>query len=171
MTPAPDPPAPCATAAEALAFVETHGVVLVSAKGSAPKLVDAIVGHRIDGSWWSHPEGRRIFAILSAVTESEQVLVCRLLGGKITLVHRRLWPALARMADRLAPEQIAQVRQEHTPSGRHVNHEIPFPRWVPVAVLDEAAALGAEEALSALAAWWPAAAAPVEKTRHREASA
>jgi hypothetical protein len=159
----------CATAGDALAFVEAHGVVLVSAKGSAPRLVDAIVGHRVEGSWWSHPEGRRIFAILSAVTESDQVLVCRLLGGKITLVHRRLWPALARVADRLAPEQIAQVRQEHTASGRHLNHEIPFPRWLPAAVLDEAAALGEHEALTAFAAWLAPMASSVEPTRGRAA--
>ena len=170
MTTAPDPPAACATAAEALAFVEAHGVVLVSAKGSAPKLVDAIAGQRIEGSWWSHPEGHRIFAILSAVTESDQVLVCRLLGGKVTLVHRRLWPALARVADRLAPAQIAQVRQEHTPSGRHVNHEIPFPRWLPAAVLDEAAALGEQEALTAFAAWLAPMASSVEKRRGRTAA-
>jgi hypothetical protein len=159
----------CATAEDALAFVEAHGVVLVSAKGSAPRLVEAVVGHRIEGSWWSHPEGRRIFAILSAVTESDQVLVCRLLGGKLTLVHRRLWPALARVADRLAPEQIAQVRQEHTPSGRHVNREIAFPRWLPAAVLDEAAALGEQEALTALAAWLAPMASSAEKTPARAA--
>jgi hypothetical protein len=77
----------------------------------------------------------------------------RLVGGKVTLVHRRLWPALARLAGHFLPEQIAQVRQEHTASGRHVNHAVPFPQWAPQAVLQEAGALGEQEALALLGAW------------------
>ena len=83
----------CTTPQQALAFVQKHGVVLVSAKGPAPRLTEAIAGEPIKGSWWGHAQGRRIFAILSAVTQADQVLVCRLLDGKLTLVHRRLWPA------------------------------------------------------------------------------
>lgn len=141
------------TAEDALAFVRERGVVLVSAKGSAPSLVEAIVGQPVKGSWWAHPEGKRIFATLNAVTDSEEVLVCRLVGGKVTLVHRRLWPALARLAGHFLPEQIAQVRQEHTGSGRHVNHAVPFPQWTPQAVMREAEALGEQEALDLLGAW------------------
>jgi hypothetical protein len=141
------------TAEDALAFVKERGVVLVSAKGSAPSLVEAIVGRPVKGSWWAHPEGKHIFSTLNAVTDSEEVLVCRLVGGKVTLVHRRLWPALARLAGHLLPEQIAQVRQEHTASGRHVNHAVPFPQWAPEAVMREASALGEQEALALLGAW------------------
>lgn len=137
---------PCRTADEALAFVEARGAVLVSARSDAPSLVEAIAGAPIAGSWWGHPEGHRIFEVLNAVTDSDQVLVCRLLGGKLTLVHRRLWPALARLAGGLAPGQVAQVRQEHTTSGRHVNRELPFPHWVPAAVLEAAGALTEAEA-------------------------
>ncbi len=141
------------TAAEALAFVEKHGVVLVSAKGPLPRLTDAIAGEPIKGSWWGHPKGRQIFAILEAVTESEDVLVCRLIKGKITLVHRRLWPALVRLAKRFPPDQIAKVRQEHTASGRHVNKEVPFPRWVPAQVKRQAKSISKDEAIAALGEW------------------
>src|SRR5688500_16488597 len=119
------------TADEALSFVEKQGVVLVSAKGGVPSLTEAIVGEAIKGSWWSHPRSHQIFAILEVLTESEDILVCRLVQGKVTLVHRRLWPALVRVAKRFPAAQIAQVRQEHTPSGKHENHEVPFPKWVP----------------------------------------
>ncbi len=145
----------CANAEDALAFVRDRGVVLVAAKGSAPSLVEAIVGHPIKGSWWAHPEGKRIFAILGAVTESEQVLVCRLIKGKVTLVHERLWPSMVRVANRLAPGQLARVRQEHTSSGRHVAHETPFPEWVPVSVMEKARALTEQEALAAFGDWLP----------------
>jgi hypothetical protein len=139
--------------AEAFAFIEQHGVVLVSAKGAAPRLTEAIAGSPIKGSWWGHPKGQQIFKILEAVTESEDVLVCRLIKGKVTLVHRRLWPALVRIADRLQPDQIAQVRQEHTASGRHVNREIPFPVWVPAEVLKKGKSLGEAEAIAAFGEW------------------
>jgi hypothetical protein len=141
------------TAAEALAFVERSGVVLVSAKGPVPRLTDAIAGEPIKGSWWGHPKSHRIFAILEVVTESEEVLVCRLVKGKITLVHRRLWPALVRVAARFPPNRISKVSQEHTSTGRHVNKEVPFPRWVPAEVKKQASSISEEEAIAALGEW------------------
>ncbi len=141
------------TAAKALAFVKERGVVLVSAKGPVPRLTEAIAGEPIKGSWWGHRKSHQIFAILEEVTESEDVLVCRLVKGKITLVHRRLWPALVRVVTRFPPEAIAKVRQEHTASGRHINKEVPFPLWVPAEVMQQAKSLSEEEAIAALGDW------------------
>ena len=129
---------PCTAPEQALAFIEEHGIVLVSAKGPAPRMTDAIAGEAVKGSWWGHPAGRQIFSILDAVTESEQVLVCRLVDGKLTLVHRRLWPLLASLADRFAPERIARVTQQHTSSERHINTEIPYPDWLPAGAATQA---------------------------------
>jgi hypothetical protein len=83
-----------------------------------------------------------------------------LINGKLTLVHRRLWPALVRVAHRVELERLAQVRQEHTASGRHANHAIAFPQWVPAAVAEAAEALDEQESLTALAAWLPLANKP-----------
>src|SRR5262249_27389889 len=104
---------------EALAFVRTQGVVLVAGKGPVPRLVEAIAGESIAGSWWGHPQGKLIFATLQSVVASSDVLVCRLVDGKITLVHRRVWPALVRLAARFPRERLAQVHEEHTASGKH----------------------------------------------------
>lgn len=156
------------TAAEALAFVKEHGVVLVSAKGPVPRLTEAIAGGPIKGSWWGHSKSHQIFAILEVVTESEDVLVCRLVEGKITLVHRRLWPALVRVAARFPPNRISKVRQEHTASGRHVNKEVPFPEWVPAKVKKQASSIGEEEALAALGEWALAPSGPGKTVRNRE---
>ena len=143
----------CSTAEEALTFVREHGVVLASAKGIAPRLTEAIIGEPIVGSWWAHAQSHHIYAILEAVTESEQVLVCRLIDGKVTLVHRRLWPSLIRLAERFSPEQLAQVREEHTESGRHISREVPFPQWVPPDVAAKAKALSEQEALAVFGSW------------------
>ena len=155
----------CATAEEALAFVRKHGVVLASAKGVAPRLTEAIVGETIKGSWWTHSQSRHIYAILKAVAESEQVLVCRLINGKITLVHRRLWPSLVRLANRFAPEQLAQVREEHTTTGHHVSHEVPFPQWVPAEVSKQAKKIGEKKALGAFEAWLSQSSPPGKKLK------
>jgi hypothetical protein len=141
------------TAEEALAFVRKHGVVLASAPGPVPTLVTAVVGAPVKGSWWGHPKGREIFRVLSAVRESPDVLVCRLVDNKITFVHRRLWPALVRLAPRFEPRQIAQVHEEHTASGRHVTRDIPFPNWVPSDVKSESQTLSEREALKSLGEW------------------
>ena len=145
----------CATPEEALAFVRVHGVVLASAKGSVPRLTEAIVGEPIKGSWWAHPKSRHIYAILGAVTHSEDVLVCRLIGGKITLIHRRLWPSLVRLAERFPRERLAQVREEHTPSGRHARRVVPFPQWVPPDVSARAKSIDEQQALALFGAWVP----------------
>jgi hypothetical protein len=157
------------TAAEATAFVREHGVVLASAKGTVPCLTEAIVGEPIKGSWWAHPKSHQIFAILQAVTESEDILVCRLVEGRVTLVHRRLWPALVRVAERFPPNRLAQVREEHTPSGKHVSRAVPFPKWVPSDVKKEARGIGEPEALIALGLWTRVDAQPPAKRTRRKA--
>lgn len=141
------------TIGEVLAFVEKHGVVLVSAKGPVPRLTETIVTEAIKGSWWAHPQSHHIFAILQAVTESENILVCRLINGKLTLVHRHLWPALVRLARRFPSNQLAKVRQKHTSSGHHINEEVPFPKWVPADVKKCAEGMGEAAALAALGTW------------------
>jgi hypothetical protein len=134
------------TAVEALRFVHDHGAVLVAAKGPVPRLAEVLAGAPFKGSWWAHPKGREIFAILQQLEDSPDILVCRLVNGHVTFVHRRLWPALVRMAAHFKPKQLAQVRQEHTPSGRHVNFETAFPKWVPQAILEASQALSEAQA-------------------------
>src|SRR5204863_3540029 len=86
------------TTEQALAFIESHGVVLESSRGPVPNVAMAIAGEPIRGSWWGHPEGHAIYRLTRAVRAAPEVLVCRLVDGKVTYVHRRLWPALVRMA-------------------------------------------------------------------------
>jgi hypothetical protein len=143
------------TARQALAFIRRHGVVLESGRGPVPSLADQIAGAPIRGSWWGHPENRLIFRITRAVRDSKQVLVCRALGGKITFVHRRLWPALVRLARCFPRSALARIAEEHTASGRHVVRREPYPEWVPAGVLKSAAQLGETEARRMLGDWVP----------------
>ncbi|MEO8460044.1 MAG: hypothetical protein ABI451_05910 [Dokdonella sp.] len=141
------------TADEAIEYVRHHGVVLVSARGVVPRLTEAIVGAPIKGGWWGHPQGRRIFAILQAASDCKDILTCRLIDGKLTLVHRRLWPALTRVAIRFPADRISQVRDVHTATGRHKSVEVPFPDWLPAKVIEESSELSEAQALAELGSW------------------
>ncbi len=134
------------TPEEAVAFVERHGVVLQAARGSVPSLAEAVAGGPIRGSWWGHAKGRDIYQAAAAVGDSPDVLVCKLVDGKITYVHRRLWPALVKLASRFPRAQLARVWDEHTPTGAHRSRRQPFPKWVPPDVAREAQRLPAAEA-------------------------
>jgi hypothetical protein len=94
-------------------------------------LAEAIAGSKIRGNWWSHPKSKLIFSITRAVRDAPDVLVCRLVDGKITFVHARLWPALARVAQHFPRDRLARVHEAHTESGKHVLEETAFPDWVP----------------------------------------
>ena len=86
------------TAAEALTWVREQGISLEAAKvGAVPSLAHAIVQGPIKGSWWAHPKGKQIFQLASAVHDSGEVVVLKLIDGKNTYVHRALWPALLRV--------------------------------------------------------------------------
>jgi hypothetical protein len=136
------------TLRKALAFIRKHGVVLEAAQGPVPSVAEAIAGEPVRGSWWSHPKSHDIFAVTRAIRDSDDVLVCRLVKGKITFVHRRLWPALVRAAGRLPSACLSQLREVHTKSGRHVTQEVPFPDWVPSSVRAAARSLSEESALA-----------------------
>lgn len=137
----------------ALAFVKRHGIVLMAARGPVPSLAEAVGGGPFRGSWWSHPKAQRMYRIFNAVSDSRQILVCRLVEGKVTFVHRRLWPALARLSGALPRRGLAAIREEHTESGRHRVRITPFPRWVPDDVLARAKKMSRDEAVAQCAAW------------------
>lgn len=137
----------------ALAFVERHGVVLQAARGAVPSLAEAVAGERIRGSWWGHPKGRDIFRAAEAVCASPDVLVCKLVDGKISYVHRRLWPALVKLASRFRKDQLARVWDEHTSTGAHRSRRQAFPAWVPADVRKQSQALSVSEAEAILSPW------------------
>jgi hypothetical protein len=137
--------------------------VLESAGGPVPSLADAIAGGPIRGSWWAHARNHEIFALTRAVRDCPDVLVCRLVDGKITYVHRRLWPALVRASARFPRKQLAKVNEKHTASGRHVCEEVAFPGWVSRELSAQACQLDEQRALRDLGAWCTIGATTIEE--------
>jgi hypothetical protein len=139
------------TPKQGLAFVKRHGVVLQSARGPVPSIAEIIAGGPIRGSWWGHPKGTEIYRVVDAISESNDVLVCKLIEGKVTFVHRRLWPALIKLADRFPKARLAKIWEEHTKTGAHRARSLPFPKWVTEQALKEADALSLTDAETLLA--------------------
>ena len=135
-----------------MAVLRDHGMLLQSARGPIPNVAELVAGERIKGSWWAHPKNHAIFAALGALDESPDVLRLRLVNGKVTFVHRDLWPALVRVADRFTAKQLAALHEEHTATGAHKVEEEQFPDWVPDDVRRASEHLSVEEALARLPA-------------------
>src|ERR1700731_3707554 len=115
-------------AKQALAWVKKCGIAVESARAGVPSLAQVVAGEPLKGSWWAHPKGNEIFLLSRAIRSSTDVLVCRLVDGKITYVHRRLWAALVRLAGRFSKQRLAAVKETHTPAGKHKLLVTPFPK-------------------------------------------
>lgn len=159
---------------------------LVKKKGLVTQTEAAsfVAGESIRGSWWTHPRGKEIFRALTELEDDEDVRSCKLIDGKVTFVHRRLWPALLRVAqerdlfpkpsaaakaalkrlggklDRKVREELERTllvigRSEHTPTGKHEVRVEAFTDAFPADARREARRMSLEEATSALrAAGW-----------------
>ncbi len=79
--------------ARALREIERHGLLLET-DARLPSLVALVTGAPVRGSWWSHPLGHTIFATAAMLARNPDVLLAKLVSGKQTWIHRRLWTAL-----------------------------------------------------------------------------
>ncbi len=83
--------------------------LLPIADSKVPSLVSIVAGAPVPGSWWGHPAGQLIYRVGEVLESDSDVLVARLWAGKLTLIHRRLWPALVRIGRSKAPWQMAEL--------------------------------------------------------------
>ena len=74
----------------ARAALERWGLLLLQ-DPVLPSLATLIAGAPIRGSWWGHARGGDIFRVANEL--EQEVVTAKLIDGKVTFVHRRLWPA------------------------------------------------------------------------------
>ena len=68
--------------------------VLLETDTQLPSVAGLIAGEPVRGSWWAHAHAHEIFDVLSRLADHRDVLVTKLISGKNTLVHRKLWPEI-----------------------------------------------------------------------------
>jgi hypothetical protein len=83
-----------------------EGGLLFLSDPKRPSAFQLLTGELPRGSWWSHPQANAVYAILQEVEHHGDVLLAKLLGGKVTLVHRALWPALLTVVTAREPWQL-----------------------------------------------------------------
>jgi hypothetical protein len=103
----------------------------------APSLVSIVAGGPVSGSWWGHPAGGLIYQVGEGVDSDPDVLVVKLWRGKLTLIHRRLWPALIKIGrarsvwqtsrlSEVASQLLEMVELEHTVRSDHLPSDFPM---------------------------------------------
>jgi hypothetical protein len=76
-----------------LTTLEKGGLLLVQDR-SFPNVVAIVTGETLRGSWWAHPRCHEIFGCLNMIAADPDVMVTKLIQGKVTFVHRRLWKSV-----------------------------------------------------------------------------
>jgi hypothetical protein len=119
---------------DALALLERQQLLPLTSVPPLKCLVDEIAGEHVKGSWWGHKAGKAIFNIASALEDHDDVLSVKLLAGKVTFVHRAVWPSLLRVVTDAAWRKTAKAllvhsRQQHTASGKHVTIDEEWDAW------------------------------------------
>jgi hypothetical protein len=88
--------------------LRAQGLLLVQDR-SLPSVVTLVLGETLSTSWWSHPRGREVFRCLDLLADHPDVLTTKLVLGKVTFVHRNLWPALLAVATAREPWQFRRL--------------------------------------------------------------
>src|SRR5215213_145000 len=77
-----------------------------------PDVATTMAGEPIRGSWWAHPRAQAIFASLGELEQHPDTLVTKLIAGKVTFIHRQLWPAVLAVAGARDSWQFAGLTAE-----------------------------------------------------------
>lgn len=83
-----------------------HFGLLLEADVQLPNLASIVAGETVRGSWWGHTQGHAIYHVAEELYEHPDVVVVKLISGKLTYIHRRLWPAFLSISTAQEPWQL-----------------------------------------------------------------
>jgi len=83
--------------------------LLLESDPKLPSVCTIITGEPMKGSWWSHPLAQTIFQVNERLDDHPDVLIGKILAGKVTFVHRQFWPALLAIATSGEPWQMRNL--------------------------------------------------------------
>ncbi len=66
--------------------------LLLESDPRLPSVVSQVAGKPIAGSWWGHPSGGAIYREVNKLADRSDVVLLKLLNGKVTFVLDTLWP-------------------------------------------------------------------------------
>jgi len=68
--------------------------LLLSHDPALPSFTALVTGTPFGGSWWGHPQAHEIYRLLGHFHRGAGALSAKLINGKVTFIHKRLWPSL-----------------------------------------------------------------------------
>jgi hypothetical protein len=77
-----------------------------------PSITGLVVGDAVRGSWWAHPQSHEVFHLSCELRDHPDVLMAKLVSGKVTLIHRPLWPAIVSIGTAREPWQLRTLSKE-----------------------------------------------------------
>jgi hypothetical protein len=86
--------------------------LLLDADSKLPSVTGFVAGDKVRGSWWNHPKSHEMFSLACRLHDHPDVLMVKLISGKVTLVHRLLWPAVFIVATAREPWKLEGLSKE-----------------------------------------------------------
>lgn len=78
--------------------LKRRGLLLIT-DARLPSVVSLVAEEAVRGSWWAHSKAHTIVRVLMCLSQNPDVVVTKLVSNKLTLIHRKLWPALWRVCN------------------------------------------------------------------------
>jgi hypothetical protein len=92
-------------------ILKEHGLLLQT-DANLPNVCALVAGAPVRGSWWAHPRSHEIFRVNCELAEHPDVLVTKLISGKITYIHKALWPAVIAIGRAREPWQMKRLSDD-----------------------------------------------------------
>ena len=86
--------------------------LLLDTDPKLPSVTGFVAGDNVRGSWWNHPQSHEMFNLACKLRDHPDVLMVKLISGKVTMVHRPLWPAVFAVATAREPWQLEQLTKQ-----------------------------------------------------------
>ena len=83
--------------------------LLLESDPKLPSVCTILTGKPMTGSWWAHPLAQTIFQVNELLDDHPDLVITKLLAGKVTFVHRQLWPELFAVATSKARWQTHEL--------------------------------------------------------------
>jgi len=83
--------------------------LLLESDAKLPSVAGLMSGEPVHGSWWGHARAQQIFTVLQQLADHNDVLIAKLVSGKVTFVHRKLWPEVVSIGQAREPWQVRNL--------------------------------------------------------------
>jgi hypothetical protein len=86
--------------------------LLVDTDPKFPSVTALVAGDTGGRSWWAHPQAKQMYGLSCALRNHPDVLMVKLISGKLTFIHRPSWPAIFAIGTSREPWQLDGLSKE-----------------------------------------------------------